>query len=252
MSIDLEQLANYIRNNTQIKPVFMLELHLTDGANDFVVRYNDTDVKVWSGSDLYECRSFEINNITSSSNGGIDSVRIRVDTVDKSGFGTYFMQADQRDRLAKIKFGLLGLTQNDIIDVSYWDNWTVDLFIGFIGGYRITDEVVDLDLVGMNNVFNRRGLRTYTSNCQWRFKSTQCGYTGTDYTYCCKAFKAKPDASYTLGTGVCDCYLAFKQAGDTEAQAIKRAMSHFGGFRYMASLEGAKIWWGSKEAMQEE
>ena len=91
-------------------------------------------------------------------------------------------------------------------------------FNGFVTDWSLTERTARLNLASEFMLWRKKTLRLPTPSCPWNFKGAECGYSGAQ-DWC--------DKSVERCSGLAN-------------------YDNFGGRRYIASLETAKLWWGNK------
>ncbi len=108
-----------------------------------------------------------------------------------------------------ISFMAIGDTGQEI--ASY------DLFKGMVDDFEVLEDAVKITIANELLFWNKSTGRESMASCPWPFMGTECGYAGT---------------------GTCDqTYDKCAELGNTV---------HFGGDRWLPSIQEKKIWWGPK------
>ena len=152
------------------RPIFLYIIEDYDGSNDLYLVGYDEDV-------VYDSATYSRFPIThefigENNQGQIDQVKVRLANVSRL-IQLYLEQYDFRGKKVIIRTVWVNqLTDPDahIDDIFYIDNYTAD------------QTNVEFTLTGKFDVLGmdlpaRRYARNY---CSWKFKSSECGYTGAE------------------------------------------------------------------------
>lgn len=158
-------------NKSANKPIFLYVIYDYDGAstNLYLAEWNENVT-----FDGQEYVAFPITHDTVSENasGEIDSLQVKVSNVSRL-IQSYLEVYDLRNKKVMIR-----LVWKDRL--SYPDD-KLD-FNYFIDSYTASSTVVDFTLLPKTDLLGSMlPARTYSRNyCQWKFKSTECGYSGSE------------------------------------------------------------------------
>lgn len=192
----------------------LLEFDLID-VNDqpYSLFYTDADVEVVYNEVVYKPTSFTIGNFSYSSGSKVDSLQITFDNVSLLPV-SIFLNKEQRGRTAVVRFCALD-SEGRVIGAY-------EVFRGFINKIEIREQAetstAEIEITHELATWNKSTLRVMTYRCPWRFKDSNCGYTGAE-TWCDKTYQ--------------------------RCQALGNT-ANFGGFPHLAEIEEKEIWWGRK------
>lgn len=206
---------------------FAIELQLSS-----TYRYNETDIPIYSGGNLFSPRSFSFDKLTGSSSLSVDSLDVDIDDTDQA-LSAILNGEDVRNKTAILYFGVIA---NQNISGAEWDTgitwdtgilWMpgykaktiiIEEFERFIiGGWELReDNVARINLTSELVLWNKKCLRNQSSSCQWVFKGTECAYSGSA-TWC--------DQSYE------------------RCKALGNQINYIGN-RWLPALIKKELWWG--------
>lgn len=164
------------KNAQTNQPIMLYTLFDYDGAgNDLHYAQYDDDV-VFDGV-TYSSMPISFDGIGSNSKGEIDKVKVKIANVSRA-IGAYLEVYDFRGK----KVSLKTVWADQLADT---DNYIEDIF--YIDSYFVNAQDAEFELTGKFDVMTinlplRRYMRNY---CGWKFKSTECGYSGSE-TSCSK------------------------------------------------------------------
>jgi lambda family phage minor tail protein L len=193
--------------STNTNWIILLEIQLTDGQVIRVCR--NTENVLWGGEE-WVAFPFTIDDISEQSageepqltvsvgnqtraiqsyiedgNGGVGAtVTIRVVFQKYYGQNTYLEDVDGAP---------ITDVEDDYIYLIHTAEPSVELEYEYVcTGCTATSEWVTFTLGASNNNFRRAFPRhkAYKNICRWKFKSPQCGYTGTEFDTCPKTLAA--------------------------------------------------------------
>lgn len=160
------------KNKQENRPIFLYTIVDYDGAGSNLY-YAEYDTDVVFGGITYQAFPITHEYISENSSGEIDTLKVRVSNVSRL-ISAYLEEYDAfRGREVRIK--LVWADQLDdpnayLEDIYYVDEVTVN------------EEVVEFTLSSkfdlLQETLPRR--RFYRNFCQWKFKSTECGYSGAE------------------------------------------------------------------------
>ena len=160
------------KNATTNKLIHLFTVHDYDGLSTNLT-YTDYTADVTypaSGGVTYTKFPIQYENITENSKGEIDTVRLTVGNASRV-IEAYLTTYDLRGKQVTIRTVFadqLADTDAYIDDIYFIDSYTADEeSVQFSLSSKF--DVLDIQLPG------RTFLRNY---CQWKFKSTECGYAG--------------------------------------------------------------------------
>jgi hypothetical protein len=229
---DLTSFIEAALASEQGKMFWFLELQFNT-----VLRYTDCDIDLWGvnsfysllteGSDLlitegeayliteqgYESNKFEtmpftLSTVNYSAKSSVDSVELEIGNVDLQ-MSAVFLNEDILNKWGVLKIGFFD-SDNQIIHQAF------KIFEGLVSTWTLSEPKASITLVNEFILWNKKTLRKYQSACRWSFKSTECGYSGTE-TWC--------DQGYARCTAL----------GNVD---------NFSGFRWLPDLMEKQIYWG--------
>jgi len=160
------------KNKSSNQPIYLYSIEDYNGSVDLNLAEWDTDI-TYDGV-TYTKFPIKHDEIGENSQGEIDNFRVTVSNVNRI-IQAYLEGYDLRGK--KVTITLV------------WANQLADLdanikFIYYIDNYTATQDTVEfvlsskydiIDLTLPNGIYNR-------NYCRWKFKSTECGYTGAQTT----------------------------------------------------------------------
>ena len=160
------------KNKPSNQPIYLYSIEDYNGSVDLNLAEWDTDI-TYDGV-TYTKFPIKHDEIGENSQGEIDNFRVTVSNVNRI-IQAYLEGYDLRGK--KVTITLV------------WANQLADLdanikFIYYIDNYTATQDTVEfvlsskydiIDLTLPNGIYNR-------NYCRWKFKSTECGYTGAQTT----------------------------------------------------------------------
>lgn len=156
------------KNAQVLKPIFLYTLYAFDGTNNLNFASYDADV-VFNGITYYK---FPISHEQTSENstGAIDQVKVKVSNVNRlmqSYLEIYNLKKKRLD-ITMVFADYLDNPANKITETFFIDSYTAD------------QNAVELTLSSKLDILDvqipaRPFSRDY---CSWKFKGTECGYTG--------------------------------------------------------------------------
>lgn len=157
------------KNNQTNKPIFLYTIYNYDGLSNNL-NLAESKENIVFDSITYTAFPIMHDNISDNSQGQTPEIKVKVANVSRL-IEYYLNIYDLRDK--KVLIRLVWANKLDNPDVKY------DA-IYYINSYTANEKVVEFTLLpkvdALGIVLPRR---TYSRNyCQWRFKSTECGYSG--------------------------------------------------------------------------
>ena len=161
------------KNSQESTVIRLYTLEDYDGAGSNL-RFAEWDEDITFDGLVYTKFPITIDRISENNRGTIDVVNVRISNVSRL-IETYLQQYDIRTKTVRIKRVWLG----QLADANAYIE---DIFQ--INGISSNDSDVTLTLTSKLDLLEvNLPLRMYTRNyCQWRFKSTECGYAGAEST----------------------------------------------------------------------
>jgi len=160
------------KNKAENQPIYLYSIENYDGSNDLNLAEYDTDI-TYDGV-VYTKFPIKHDEIGENSQGEIDSIRVSVANINRVIQG-YLESYDLRGK--KVTITLVWANQLSDADANikfiyYIDNYTANQStVEFVLSSKY--DIIDLTLP--KGVYNR-------NYCRWKFKSTECGYTGAQTT----------------------------------------------------------------------
>ena len=159
------------KNKAENKPIFLYTLYDYDGLGNNLC-YSGYDANVTFGGVEYQRFPIAHEAVSENANGQIDSVKIKVANVSRL-MQTYLEQFDLRGK----KIDITTVFADQLSNTAYK---SVDSF--YIDSYTADQNVVEFTLSSKFDIMDvhipqRKYIRSY---CQWKFKSTECGYAGSE------------------------------------------------------------------------
>ena len=160
------------KNKPENKPIFLYTIYDYDGSTDMFLAEYDTDV-TFDGQ-TYTRFPMSHEYVGENTQGEIPVLKIKVSNVSR------YMQAflEQYDFCGlKVKITLVWANQLAETDAKMDD-------IYYIDSYSADENAVEFNLTGRFDVLDVTiPARKYSRNyCGWKFKSTECGYSGGETT----------------------------------------------------------------------
>ena len=214
---------------------FLLELQLAS-----TYRFNDIDINIYHGGNLFSPRTFSFDSLSGSANLSVESFDIDIDDVDQV-MSAILLGKDVRNKIAILYFGVIARTLNapsvEWETGTEWEagiewegeseRYTTEMHIqefirGIVGGWELEgDGKCRINITNEMVLWNKKCLRPQSSSCPWTFKGVECTYAGSE-SWC--------DQSYAR------CVSLSNQI-------------HFGGERFMPSIIEKEIWWGRQRGV---
>jgi len=183
---------------------FLLELQLAS-----TYRFNDIDINIYHGGNLFSPRTFSFNSLSGSANLSVESFDIDIDDTDQV-MSALLLGEDVRNKIAILYFGVIETTAPTEMHIQ-------EYIRGIVGGWELEgDGNCRINITNEMVLWNKKCLRPQSSSCPWTFKGTECTYAGAE-TWC--------DQSYERCTTLSNS-------------------NQFGGERFMPSIIEKEIWWG--------
>ena len=189
----------------QIKPYLLLSIDL-----DVECLFTTCMVPIALSGDLYQPRSFEVQNIRYSTAQVVDKATITLDNLDDF-VTTAFVGGDPQGASVVLSLVVLDDDNQPIGGDS------TALFYGEVDDWKLQDGELSFGVVNAYARWPKKKTSRHPSSCRWgAFKDGDCKYAGADAT---------------CGRSYSDCIAKGNQA-------------NFGGFRWLPSIEGKEVWWG--------
>jgi hypothetical protein len=175
-------------------------------------RYNETEENIYDGSgNLFLPRSFTFANIDTTSGMSASQIDIVIDDTDKT-MSAILLSEDVRNKVVKLYIGAV----TDTAGVT--EIVTEEFMRGIVGGWELSaDSKATITIQNEFILWAKKTLRVQSSSCPWVLKGVECTYAGAE-TWC--------DQSYSRCSSL----------GNSD---------YFGGFRFIPSITGTEIKWGS-------
>jgi lambda family phage minor tail protein L len=170
LNIDPDTILELNKKGKQ--PIFLYTIFDYDGASDLHLAESKTDV-VFDGV-TYGASPITHDEVGENTQGEVDAVRVRISNVSRL-VQSYLELYDFRNKKVRVR-----LVFRDRL--AYPDEY-VD-FVFFIDSYSANQDVVDFVLMPKTDVLGAMlPARVYSRNyCQWKFKGTECAYSGGETT----------------------------------------------------------------------
>lgn len=174
-----------------------------------ILRYTDADIDVYYNNYWWYAYGIEFDSIRSSATSEVDHITLRINNVDKS-FSNLIQTEEIRGK--EVDIYEVGLDSNMNVLGS------VLIFMGYIDSIEADHKRAEIQIYNHFILWKMKVPKRYHSpNCQWIFKSSQCGYSGSE-TWCDHSWERCVELNNKL---------------------------NFGGFRWLPSIVDKQIWWGS-------
>ncbi len=161
------------KNKAENQPIHLYTIYDYDGGstNLYFAQY---DIDVTFDGQTYTKFPIQHEPISENTSGEIDNVKITVANVSRA-IQAYIEAYDWRNK--KVDITTVFANQLSDADVKRVDTY-------YISSYVATDEAVEFTLTSKFNVLSvQLPLRNYMRNyCSWKFKGTECGYSGAETT----------------------------------------------------------------------
>ena len=180
--------------------------HLLEMQLTNTYRYTDSDIPVYVSGEKFTPIGVKISDISVASALSVDRITVEIDDADHT-VSDVLISEDARNKTAIFSVGVFDDNLNVI--------GTEDLFRGMVGEWEYEEPTSKVTIVNEFVLWKKRPLRSASGTCAWVFRGTECGYTPSgecDQSY---------DRCVALGNS-----------------------NNFGGFRFLPSLQEARIWWG--------
>lgn len=161
------------KNKNQNRPIYLYTIYAYNGTDNLYFAAYDTDVVFpASGGITYTAFPIVHEQVNENAEGQIDLVRLRVGNANRLLQG--YLEANDFRGL-KVDIALVFADQ-----LASSSDKTVETF--YVDSYTVTEEAGEFLLSSQFDVQDveiprRKFLRNY---CQWRFKGTECGYSGSE------------------------------------------------------------------------
>ncbi|MFH1547409.1 MAG: hypothetical protein ABIC57_02895 [bacterium] len=142
-----------------------------------VLRYAEYSQDVVYNTKTYYAAPIKMESVSENMAQEIDQVTIILGAIDQAII--YYLE--NNDGLRKCKVTIKTVFADELDDVAAY---TDDIFyvssVVLSASYAAFTLKSKLDLLGIELPLRR----FYRLTCQWRYKSSECGYVGTDYAFC--------------------------------------------------------------------
>lgn len=227
--------------NKQLRPFILIEMYI----DSIYYRYTNCDVPIALGlvqtglypntnlypsmillpgptyvpGALYTPRGFSIGAIQYSSSKIVDSVEVDISNLsDEESLSPVFIGGNPVGSDFLVRLVVLDINYRPIGDI---EDPSVLLFKGLIDRWELDEEHIAITVASLFTDWSQTTLSRHPPSCRWKiFKGLECRYLGVGDTC---------DRSYAQ----CTAY------SNTD---------HFGGFRWLPSIEEKEIWWGRVSA----
>jgi hypothetical protein len=196
---------------SEIRPFVFL--HMRIKGTEF--HYTDCDIPLYYDGNKYEPYGFRIGNINQTLTNIVDQVDVEIDIVDETLKPFFVGGASPQGSNVGIDVGLL----DD--DLGIINSTLFNVFSGEIDSWGMDpDEKIVVTLANLFSQWDQVTVNLQSSSCRWKqFKGVECTYSGAE-TSCDRTYKTCKE---TYGN-----------------------QAHFGGDRFLPSIEGKVVWWGGR------
>ena len=206
-------IVNAITNEIAVTTI-LLELQLYDSSNNPMFQYyTNFDENIFYNGNKFQPIPFEIDEFATSITTEVDNLTVTIDNVSLIPV-SLFLNNDQRNRTAILYFAVLD-NEGRLIGAF-------EVFRGFIKSIEFREEedtsICKITISHELSEWKKETLRLQTYRCPWRFKDSNCLYSGSA-TWCDKS------------------YNRCSQLGNT---------ANFGGFWNLQDIVNREIIWGRK------
>ncbi len=163
------------KNLQENRPIFLYRIHDYNGSDDLLLTAYDEDVEF--DSETYTKFPISHESISDNSQNEIDTVQARLSNVTRE-IQSYLELYDWRGK--KVTITQVFADQLDDPDAKL-------VFVFYVDNYSANESEVLVTLTTKFDVLDVQlplGLY-YRSYCRWKFKSAECGYSGSE-TVCNK------------------------------------------------------------------
>lgn len=209
--------------NNELIPFALFEMYI----DSTYYRYTNCDVPLVVDGDRFESRQFTVPDVQYSQGAVLEEISIEMSHLDAGG-----QDQDEISTLTSVFVGgspqnevaVLSLVVLDPSDFTVVGDTGFIIFKGNIGAWSISEDTLNISVVGILDQWSQRTLSNHPPSCRWRvFKGTECGYAG--------------------GETVCDrSYARCLELSNED---------NFGGFRWLPSIINKQFWWGKQMTRQE-
>jgi len=200
-TFDVNTILELIKEGYRV--FLFIDLELGSGT----YRFNNSDIDLPLGGNIYTSRDFVPDRIPQSGDMGVDTVSLNFNSSD-GVIPAIILSEDIQGRNATIKFACL--------DDNYQIIVAEPIFSGTISNWKMRESSSMIEIKNDMILWNKKTLRTCQSSCPWEFKGTECTYAGA-IDWC--------DRSY-------------------EHCVSLDNSDNFGGFRFLPSIMEKEIYWG--------
>jgi len=159
------------KNKQTNQPIFLYTVYDYDGLGTNLY-FTSYDANITYNGIEYTKFPITHENISEDNQGSIPTVKVRLSNVSRE-IQTYLESYDFRNKKVSIKL----VWANQLNDTDAYDE---DIF--YIDSYIADQNDVEFILTSKFDVLDiELPLRRYSRNyCGWKFKSTECGYSGAE------------------------------------------------------------------------
>ena len=214
MSRSIDSTVTEQLSASSLHPFHLLDF--TIGAVTY--RYTDFQIPLYVDtiptSGTFTPYSWSFGGTHHSIDSIVDDVDITLLNIDNL-FTTLFIESDVQGAVVNLWSGVVS-GNGDIIGTPY------RIFTGEIDEWNLSEDELNITVVSELYQWSQSTMKRHSPSCRWRtFKGDYCRYAG--------------------GASWCDrSYNRCEALANTD---------NFGGFRWLAKLEDAEIWWG-RERLQ--
>lgn len=172
------------KNKVENSPIYLYTIHEYDGVNNLYFAEWDSNV-VYDGV-TYVRFPIKHDEIAENAKGEIDSLKVTVANVDRQ-IEALLQTYDIRGK--KVTITLVWAAKLAVTDAH------ID-FVYYVDSYSANQDAVEFSLSSKYDVLDIQlpsGV-FYRNTCRWKFKGTQCGYSGIE-TECNKTKQRCKDLS---------------------------------------------------------
>ena len=192
----------------------LLDLNLVDSSGASAPAYYTTfHLPVTYNSIRYTPHPFEVSEFSATISSEVDTLSLSFDNASLLPV-SLFLNTEQRGKEAVLYFCALDDRGNAI--------GAFEVFRGFINSIRFFERerssVAEIQITHELALWKKETLRPHSYKCPWRFKDSNCGYTG-GATWCDKTYE--------------------------RCRALQNT-ANFGGFPHLQDIVGKEVWWGRK------
>lgn len=175
---ELDPIITAEKNKETNRPIFLYTVYDIDGSG-VNLNYAGYDVNLTFNGIEYLAFPISHEAIPENSSGQIDEVKVKISNASRLA-QSYLELYDLRGKRVDIITVFSDKLSNPAykaVDTFYVDSYTADQSVV---EFSLSSKFDIMDV----NIPQRKFMRNY---CQWKFKSTECGYTGSEAS-CNKTF----------------------------------------------------------------